>query len=64
MRRLMPAALAAALALAAGPQEMGAPPKSATFQARQEFKVTVPDGAKKIRAWFTMPQDDPAQTVK
>ncbi|MBM3875439.1 MAG: transglutaminase domain-containing protein [Verrucomicrobia bacterium] len=38
-------------------------PRSATFEARHELKVVVPDGAKKVRAWFTMPQDDPLQQI-
>ncbi len=67
MNRVMNIALAGALALAAGaPGAAGAQDgigRSATFAARQEFKVTIPDGAKKVRAWFTMPQADPAQTV-
>lgn len=64
MNRLFSIAIGAVVALGAGPQEMGSPPKTATFQARQEFKVVVPEGARKVRAWFTMPQEDPAQTVK
>lgn len=40
------------------------PMKSATFEGRNELKVLVPDGAKKVRVWFAMPQGtDPAQTV-
>lgn len=54
-------AIAAGLPGAARAQETG--PRSATFAARQEFKVVIPDGAKNVRAWFTMPQADPAQTV-
>jgi transglutaminase-like putative cysteine protease len=38
-------------------------PRSATFEARHELKIIVPDGAKRVRAWFTMPQDDPLQQV-
>ncbi len=38
--------------------------KKATFDARNEFSVKVPDGAKKIRLWLAMPQDDPAQKVE
>ncbi len=37
--------------------------KQATFDVRHELKVIVPDGAKRLRIWFTMPQDDPAQQV-
>lgn len=68
MNRLMKTALAAAIVFAAGvvraQEPSGSTAKSATFVARQEFKVTVPGGAKKVRAWFTMPQEDPAQAVK
>lgn len=42
---------------------VGAEPRTAKFEARNEFKVIVPEGAKKVRAWFAMPQDDPLQTV-
>ncbi len=38
-------------------------PKQATFDARHELKVTVPDGAKKVRVWFAIPQDVPQQKV-
>lgn len=38
-------------------------PKTATFQARHELKVTVPEGAKKVRVWFALPQETPQQTV-
>ena len=62
MNRLI-AAAAAALVFAGGAQAQDPAPRSATFNARQEFKVVIPPGAKKVRAWFTMPQADPAQTV-
>lgn len=39
-------------------------PRSATFEARNEFKIIVPAGAKQLRLWLAMPQDDPAQKVK
>lgn len=35
----------------------------ASFEARQEFTITPAEGAKKVRAWLTMPQADPNQTV-
>ena len=41
-----------------------AEPRSATFDARHELRVTVPEGAKRVRIWFAMPQDDPLQQVK
>lgn len=37
---------------------------SATFEAQHELKVMVPDGAKQVRVWFAMPQDDPYQSVR
>lgn len=38
-------------------------PRSATFDVRHELKVMVPDGAKRVRVWFALPQDDPTQSV-
>jgi transglutaminase-like putative cysteine protease len=52
----IPLVLAASLAAAA-------PPRQAAFDARQEFTFTPADGARKLRAWLTMPQADPNQTV-
>ena len=43
---------------------IAAAPRAATFEARHELKVTVPEGAKRVRIWFAMPQDDPLQQVK
>src|SRR5262245_26189186 len=47
-----------------GPSEQRMQGKEASFAARQEFAFTVPDGTGKLRAWLTMPQDDPNQTIK
>jgi transglutaminase-like putative cysteine protease len=33
--------------------------RQATFEVRHELKVTVPDGAQRVRVWFVLPQDDP-----
>jgi transglutaminase-like putative cysteine protease len=52
-------ALAAAVVVPAAP----AAPRSATFDVRHELKVVVPDDARQLRVWFTMPQDDPQQQV-
>jgi len=38
--------------------------KSATFDARNELKVPVPEGAKSVRIWFAMPQDTPEQKIE
>lgn len=41
-----------------------APLRHATFDVRHELKVKIPEGAKKVRVWFTMPRkDDAAQKV-
>jgi transglutaminase-like putative cysteine protease len=37
--------------------------KAAVFDARHEIKLKVPKGANQVRCWFTIPQDDPNQTV-
>lgn len=37
--------------------------KQLSVAATQEFTFTLPDGAHKLRAWLTMPQKDPNQTV-
>jgi transglutaminase-like putative cysteine protease len=44
----------------AGKTEAG---RQVSVSARQEFTFSVPDGAKQLRAWLTMPQKDPNQTV-
>jgi hypothetical protein len=38
-------------------------PRKATFEVTNRLDV-VPDGAKRLRVWFAMPQDDPAQRVR
>jgi transglutaminase-like putative cysteine protease len=37
--------------------------RQATFQVRNELKVMLPEGAQRVRIWFALPQDDPAQQV-
>jgi len=52
---------AGALALACS---CSSPGNTLEFQARNDFAVTVPDGAKEVRAWFALPDDrDPMQEV-
>jgi len=34
------------------------PGKSARFDVKHDFKLAVPDGAKSVRIWFSLPQDD------
>lgn len=56
--------IASALILWAGlAQAQVSKPKSATFSARHELKVVVPEGAKKVRVWFALPQSTPQQTL-
>jgi transglutaminase-like putative cysteine protease len=41
------------------------PLRQATFEIRNEVKVKVPDGARRVRVWMAVPQDnDPAQQVR
>src|SRR5690242_10912825 len=65
MRPLNLTLLCAAAVWGSGPVLAGntTPVRQATFEARQEFTFTVPEGKKKLRAWLTMPQKDPNQTV-
>ena len=58
---LLAACVAAGFAKATGPAARAG--KSATFSAKNEFKVTVPEGAKSVRAWFAMPQELPEQKI-
>lgn len=37
--------------------------KKGVFDARNEFNINIPKGAHQVRAWFVMPQNDPAQKV-
>jgi transglutaminase-like putative cysteine protease len=57
-------AAAPAAATPAAPVAPAAPaPREATFEVRQEFTLTAPEGARRLRAWLTMPQKDPNQVV-
>jgi len=41
------------------------PLRQATFELRNEIKITVPEGAQRLRVWVALPQDnDPAQQVR
>ena len=40
------------------------PLRKATFELKNEVIVQVPDGAKRVRVWTALPQDDPAQEIK
>ena len=39
-------------------------PKQASFQVRNEFKVQVPKGAKIVRVWFSVPQEDAVSVIR
>jgi transglutaminase-like putative cysteine protease len=39
-------------------------PAQASFQVKNEFKVQVPKGAKRVRMWFAVPQEDAASVVR
>ena len=42
----------------------GAPPlRQARFELRNEVKVKVPEGAKRVRVWMALPQEEEAQQV-
>lgn len=41
-----------------------AQPKQASFQIKNEFKVQPPKGAKTIRMWFAVPQEDAASEIR
>jgi transglutaminase-like putative cysteine protease len=56
--------LTSSLALFSATAGFGAAPRSASFEARHELNLNVPAGAKRVRVWFAMPQEDPAQQVK
>jgi transglutaminase-like putative cysteine protease len=40
------------------------PPKQASFQVKNDFTVQVPKGAKSVRLWFAVPQEDAASVVR
>jgi transglutaminase-like putative cysteine protease len=42
----------------------GDAPKQATFDARHELEVAIPEGAQVVRIWFTEPQADAATEVR
>jgi transglutaminase-like putative cysteine protease len=39
-------------------------PREASFQIKNEFTVKVPKGAKSVRMWFAVPQEDAASAVR
>jgi len=58
------AGVVAAWSASAGAQGTG-PLKQARFELRNEVRVTVPEGTRRVGVWMAMPQDnDPAQQVR
>lgn len=39
-------------------------PRDASFQIKNEFTVKVPKGAKSVRMWFAVPQEDAVSAVR
>ena len=53
------------LGLLAFTQSLEAQPlRKATFELKNEITVQIPEGAKRVRVWAALPQDDPAQQIK
>ena len=57
------AATAISVRMFAGDAAKPEQPKQASFQVKNEFKVQVPKGARMIRMWFAVPQEDAATVV-
>jgi transglutaminase-like putative cysteine protease len=62
--RALSALLLLVAGCAGGDRAMAMQGKQATFDVRHELKVVVPDGAKKLRIWFAMPQNDAASRIE
>ena len=62
--RALSAFLLLTVGCAGGERAMAMQGKQATFDVRHELKVVVPDGAKKLRIWFAMPQNDAASRIE
>ena len=58
------AATAISVRMFAGDAAKPEQPKQASFQVKNEFKVQVPKGARMIRMWFAVPQEDAATVVR
>ena len=70
---LVGAKIAAVIAVVGWSDSVGAdatkpgagPLRQATFEVRNEVKINIPEGARRVRAWLAVPQDnDPAQQVR
>jgi transglutaminase-like putative cysteine protease len=66
---MRPLTLGSILLLCAGCGSPGSKPsgirygRTASFDAKHELKVIVPDGARRVRVWFAVPQDEPSQKI-
>lgn len=56
MKRILLTAVIVALSASPAYSQNNKKHKTAAFDARHELKIMVPAGAKKIRAWFALPQ--------
>jgi transglutaminase-like putative cysteine protease len=68
MRRVATLALFAGTLLGLGPRSAisddAAPPTSTTYQVEHQITVKdIPEGAKRVRIWFWLPDDDPSQKL-
>jgi transglutaminase-like putative cysteine protease len=63
--RIVRSWLVLSLVLAVGVTARGGDaPKQATFDAKHELEVAIPEGAQLVRIWFTAPQADAASEVR
>ena len=65
MRRTAVAVVLSAFCLmSAATVEAQTAPKKASFKVKNVFTIKVPQGAKQVRAWFAVPQDDSRTEVR
>jgi transglutaminase-like putative cysteine protease len=64
LRRALLLALLSALSMRAMDVPKTASPKQASFHINNIFTVKVPKGAKTVRVWFAVPQEDPYSIVR
>jgi transglutaminase-like putative cysteine protease len=60
-RHLVCPVLVGLIAVSASVEASGSPAR--TFEARHELEVTLPEKSERVRVWFTLPSDDPAQKI-
>jgi transglutaminase-like putative cysteine protease len=58
------AAIGVSARMFGGDVSIPAKPKQASFQIKNEFKVQPPKGAKTVRIWFAVPQEDAVSVVR